>query len=109
MHGAFYIHAGYRKERWTYDHTGLPGSIAAGTKYTFLVNNNGVELRAGYAMRWWRLFAEVGMNAFLSFPTTEGRMDPFGDGLYTGARPFRYRLNILPELRAGFQIPLLQP
>ncbi len=106
FHGWALVHIGYRKDRWIYAHTGLPGTIANGTYYTFIVRNNGPLARVGYALSWWRLFMEVGATGYLSFPEVEGPLDPFGEALYTGTKPFRYRLDGQLDLRAGFQFPL---
>lgn len=105
LRGELYGHLGWHRGTW--DMALRPYSPGNGYHTrTARILNNGVCLRGGYAIRWWLLFAEVGYTATLTFPKAD---DPFGmvdETIYTGQRPFAYRLYTAPDLRAGLTIPL---
>lgn len=104
--GAGFIHIGYRKDVITYSLRQGGSEEIQGPTYVNRIVIPGVDMRLGYALQYWRLFMEIGYGLFAGLPRSEGRVDLFGDRLYTGIHPFKYRIETSPELRVGFNIPL---
>jgi hypothetical protein len=108
LSGSVYLQVGYRKDRIQYLLRQEQSEGIVGPSYLNSITIPGVDMRLGYAIQYWRITVEVGYGAFIGSPKLEGKIDLFGDELYTGTHPFPYLLQTAPDLRVGCNIPIVR-
>lgn len=101
-----FIAPAYRNEQFYYNYIAKANLSSPIASFPFNVTNNGIQLEVGYQLMFRFLFVEFGYAWFMSFPKTEGALNPFGESIYTSTFPIKYRMQTQYMIRAGIKISI---